>query len=86
MPKYSRIYPDSERHCYPVKVCGIPCYALVTDYHAGWEGSYWEPPEHSEVEFDLYDRKGYKANWLEKKMDDDERVEIEIQLIKKIEG
>lgn len=25
------------------------------------------PPEPAEVEFDLYDRKGYRARWLEEK-------------------
>lgn len=86
MPKYSRIYPDSERQCYPVKVRGIPCYALVTSYHEGWDGSYWEPPEPAEVEFDIYDRKGYRAGWLEAKMSDDERVDLEVHLIKLIES
>lgn len=86
MKKSSRIYPEHEPHCYAVKVCGIPCHALVTDYHEGWDGNYWEPPEYAEVEFELYDRKGYRAGWLEAKMSDDERVDLEVHLIKLIES
>lgn len=81
-----RISFEVESNCYAVKVCGIPCHALVTDYHKGLDGSYWEPPEPAEVEFKLYDRKGYRAVWLENKMTDEDLVDLEVHLIKLIES
>lgn len=61
---------------------GIPCQVQMTsgyyqkpdydtwtsdwDHYGGW----------SDVEFEVYDRKGYKAKWLEKKMtaEDEKRI------------
>lgn len=41
-------------------------WASADDYHGGW----------FDVEFRIYDRRGYKAGWLEKKMTekDEERI------------
>jgi len=54
---------------------GIPCQILVTSYidekpiiNGLWENSH---PGHFEFEFEVYDRKGYRANWLEAKLTDD---------------
>lgn len=61
---------------------GIPCQAEMT-------GGYYQKPDPScwssdwdyyggwfDVEFEIYDRKGYRAKWLEKKMTakDEERI------------
>ena len=48
---------------YTVTVCGIPAQAVVTDWNEGLYGGDAYP-----VEVDLYDRKGYRAKWLESKM------------------
>lgn len=48
------------------RICGIPCIIGVTHFHED-PGSYYEPGD-IEVEFDILDRKGYFAPWLEKKM------------------
>ena len=64
---------------------GIPClvhptYVLVVP---PWKGSAHTCPSdldyygYAEVEFDVYDRKGYPAAWLERKMDQDDREKIE---------
>jgi len=54
---------------------GIPCQILVTSYidekpiiRGAWEDSH---PGHFEFEFEVYDRKGYRANWLEAKLNDE---------------
>lgn len=66
---------------------GIPCKIKVTYYYAG-RPMHWgntmadaEPEEHEEIEFEVYDRKGYKANWLENKLTetDVERIHEEIR-------
>ena len=65
-------------------VAGIPCLADPTHVQIVKPNCRADNPYdfhgYSEVEFDLYDRRGYRAFWLEKKMtkDDIERVEIAI--------
>lgn len=62
---------------FDARVCGIPCQVEVTnaryykpqssnpyecssdlDYHGYWD----------DIEYELYDRRGYRAKWLENKM------------------
>ena len=64
-------------------VCGIPCIIGVTDYE-GYVPAYISgapencyPAEGGYGEYDILDRKGYKAAWLERKITS--RVESEIQ-------
>lgn len=78
-----------------VNISGIPAQADVIRYspaHAGCSTSEFlrgniYPPEPEEVEFNLYDRKGYPAPWLEEKLSD-QRVheDVEDQVIKSIQG
>ena len=49
---------------YQVTVCGIPAQAEVTF----WE-EYRNRKGYYPEEFELYDRKGYRAKWLENKME-----------------
>jgi hypothetical protein len=56
------------------RVCGIPCIIGVTDYE-GYTPAYTSgPPENcypsegGSGDFEILDRKGYRAKWLEKKM------------------
>lgn len=65
---------------------GIPCQIDVTTYVVV-KGSYsYNAPSdldyygYTEIEFDVYDRKGYPAAWLERKMtvNDRQRIEAEI--------
>ena len=69
---------------FEARVCGIPCQIEVTRFYPGDPGRYSGPielcyPEEApEVEFELYDRKGYRARWLEEKLtstDEDAIVE-----------
>lgn len=59
-------------------ISGIPCKVEVTYFLVV---SPWKGPAHTcpssddyygfeEIEFDVLDRKGYKADWLERKMTD----------------
>ena len=62
-------------------VAGIPCKVKVTYatklIPASWDG----PEEGGDFEFELLDRKGYRAKWLEKKLTDKdvERLEKEYE-------
>jgi len=69
-------------------ISGIPCQVEADSILIvpPWKGSAHNCPSdldyygYSEIEFTVYDRKGYKAAWLEKKLtsDDIERIELEI--------
>ena len=56
------------------RVCGIPCIIGVTDYE-GYTPAYTSglpencyPAEGGSGDFEILDRKGYRAKWLEKKL------------------
>ena len=66
-------------------VSGIPCRAVVTRYFVQKACAWADNPDdyygYTEIEFDLHDRKGYPAPWLERKLTskDRERVEFDIK-------
>lgn len=73
-------------------ISGMPCLIEVDtcrvvkgsfSYNAASDMDYLG---YSEVEFTVYDRKGYRAVWLEKKMTDDEKSEIEQMIIDSQDG
>lgn len=88
MPK--RIDDPDIQYAHETEIAGIPCIAAVTHYDPGYAGrglrgpvnSYMDisPPEPECVEFELLDRKGYTADWLNEKADeaDFERIESEL--------
>ena len=60
-------------------VAGIPCRCRVTFYSpgapmrtTGWGYGDADPPEPEEFEFDILDRRGYPAAWLEVKLTDND--------------
>lgn len=64
-------------------VAGIPCQIKVENYIPGQDAKCygselydWCPPEPEEIEFTVLDRKGYVANWLQKKLTEDDEIEI----------
>lgn len=65
------------------RIAGIPCQIEVTHYIPHQPGRTYGPPEHcypdepAEISFDVYDKRGYPATWLERKMTerDVERIE-----------
>lgn len=80
MPKSVRRNLAEFEHC----VAGIPCIIAVTYFHntPAWSGSAHTCPSsddyygYTELEYDVLDRKGYKAAWLEKKVTPDDDTEI----------
>ena len=61
-------------------VSGIPCGVVVTHFlkvHPDrGADSDWDYYGYTESEWFLVDRKGYKAAWLEKMLDDDDKIRI----------
>jgi len=71
------------------QIQGIPCLIEVTTLSVvkPWRGSIDKCPSsddyygYSEVEFEVLDRKGYKAAWLKSKMTDKDRKQIESEIL-----
>lgn len=61
-----------ETHIYYTKPSFKP--ACLCDSPSEFYGDY-------EVEFDVFDRKGYRAAWLERKMTDKDRERIEQEIL-----
>lgn len=53
---------------------GIPCLIGVLEYSSGDHDDYWGG--WFDTNWDVLDRKGYKAAWLERKLDDSARNAI----------
>jgi hypothetical protein len=61
------------------RICGIPCIIGVTYYNRD-EGS-WDCPPDSDVEYEVLDRKGYPAAWLERKMSPKDETKLYEQVM-----
>lgn len=57
-------------------IAGIPCQVRVTHYEPYDPGTWDEPPSGGEIEFEVFDRRGYPAAWLERKVTEDDEVRI----------
>lgn len=72
----------------PSHINGIPCLIGVISYHVvpPYQGSVYNCPSDldwygfTETEYDILDRKGYLASWLEKKATDTDRDRIEVEI------
>ena len=72
------------------RVCGIPCFAAVVsfDVQKPFDGSANHCDSdidyrgYGDMEFAIYDRKGYSAKWVENKMKDSDwdKIDSEYQL------
>ena len=67
-------------------VCGIPCIVRVTHFYRN-AGSYsYNAPSdldyygYTEMDYDILDRRGRPAPWLERKLNDAVREEIEAEI------
>lgn len=68
------------------KISGIPCQVEVTRFYKYRAATIWghpdgwAPAEPEEISFQVLDRRGRAAPWLEAKLDDADRVRIEREL------
>lgn len=70
-------------------ICGIPCLLGVTYYHSQKPNySSWDSDVdyygYTEMEYDILDRKGYPAKWLERKVTPEIKEKIEIDIVDRI--
>lgn len=74
---------------FETRIAGIPAMIGVTYFHnqPPWRGSAHTAPSdldyygYFELEYDVLDRRGRPAPWLERKLDDDARIEIQNQAL-----
>jgi hypothetical protein len=68
------------------RVAGIPCIVGVVEYNCV-KGSYsyhaasdWDYYGYTDLDYVILDRRGRPAAWLERKLDDDMRADIEREI------
>lgn len=75
---------------FETKIHGIPCQIDVTNFlvvegsHSYNADSDWDYYGYTEFEFEVYDRKGYPAAWLERKLTPTDRERIQEEYTKHI--
>lgn len=73
------------------RIEGVPCIIRVTHYepkvpeHRHGHPDIWAPGEPAEVEYEVLDSKGYRAEWLERKITAEMDDSIRAMLIEKLE-
>ena len=72
-------------------IVGIPCQIAVESYYrqspqGKWADSDWDADGYTEIEYEIRDRKGYKADWLAKKVTDRIADQLEQQIINWMEN
>jgi hypothetical protein len=74
------------------RVCGIPCIIRVTDWEAYVPAQTSGPPERcypsegGEGNWEILDRKGRPAAWLERKLTGDDRERIDTEVFNHMEN
>lgn len=82
-----RLDPRSRALAHEVTVLGIPALATITRYDPGKDAmmptpnSPGEPPEGAEIEWDLWDVHGYRADWLFDRMSNADLEQLDDHLM-----
>ncbi len=77
---------------FETRVCGIPCIVRVLSWDYYIPAKVSGPPEHcypsegGEGEWEILDRRGRPAPWLERKMTDRQRNELEEEIFNHMEN
>jgi hypothetical protein len=66
------------------RVAGIPCLIGVISYES--EPQTWDDPGCTDMEWEILDRRGRPAPWLERKVTDKEQSSIEDAIYQEMEN
>jgi len=61
----------------------IPFIARITSVYKGYRGSYYEPPEPAQADFEILNMKGNPYPWLSDKMTSEQYFYFTLELIDK---
>lgn len=63
---------------FPTRIDGIPCRieAQITPGHVG---GFFETPQPTEVDFEVFDQRGRRADWPRQKLDQEDIRQIETE-------
>lgn len=78
-----------EQEDFSTYICGIPCGVVIDSYYYQAPSmkcaALCDTPDEyygsEEFEWHLVDRKGYYARWLENKMSDSDKQDLEVEII-----
>lgn len=79
-------------HEFESRVCGIPCLIRVTSYEAYVPARTYGPPENCYPaeggcgDWEVLDRRGRPAPWLERKLTKDDISRIDSEVFEEMEG
>jgi hypothetical protein len=62
------------------QIAGIPCQLRVTYWEATTTATWYTPAEGGDIEYEVLDRRGYPAPWLERKLTDLDRQRLEVEI------
>lgn len=89
-PFFGAAFHQGEKMEIETRVSGIPCIAKVTHYTSvrgnPRADSDWDYTGYTECEFEILDRRGKPAAWLERKVTDDDRQRIEQEITEQLEN
>ena len=84
--KYKKLDTSKYLKVFPYKIKGIPCQIAVLSCLVkepdinSWESD-WDYYGYKEIEFNIYDRKGYRADWLANKLTPSIEDAIELKIL-----
>jgi len=66
---------------FTTRICGIQCQVRIKDFSAGNHNASSADDFHGGFDFEVLDKNGHKADWLERKMgwDDEQQLTHEIE-------
>lgn len=67
-----------------IRAHGIPAMARVSYFCPYIPATWDDPPDGPEVEFEILDSRGRKADWLDRIVTAAERKDIEVELINRL--
>jgi len=68
---------------FDTRVHGIPCQCHVLTYEKAVPATYNDPPEPELFEFELLDRKGRRASWLDRYITEDVEMDLLCKYVEK---
>lgn len=71
-------------HDYPIRVLGgLPAIGRVFSFLPYTPATWHDPADGPEIDFEILDRKGRKAEWIYKRMTEEQMKDVEVNLLER---